>query len=1187
MDSPNTCPRCGRPLALQHAQGLCPACLLQAGFPTGPATEGAAPAAGSKNAFVPPAPAELAGLFPQLQILELIGQGGMGAVYRARQPALERFVALKILPTQVPDDPGFAERFAREARALARLSHPNIVAIYDFGHTGAYHYFLMEYVDGANLRQIERAGKLAPREALQIIPQICAALQFAHDDGVVHRDIKPENILLDKKGRVKIADFGLAKIFGSSDGPQSAITEAGQVMGTPHYMAPEQVERPAEVDHRADIYSLGVVFYEMLTGELPLGKFAHPSQLVPLDARLDDVVMRTLEKAPAQRYQQASEIKTAVETIAEGEPMNAVPSPASSEPVTGYLRFLWPTALLLALLFLSTDSLSRGLGIMQATDTILLESPILAEDANSLTGYAFNQHKLVLPAMSSQGYHWIMQTEEMLADLRGEGPRTSGNDTSSGLPRQAWSSSMHWPVLGAAWIYGKVTHQPPALGIALIAPYANTTLLGLLLLVFTPILAKRFGPWAAALFALGGVTVYPLYEFYTTGYFDAPGLIATCDMLTILCLLLGGAGWLRNPTYSARLGSQEKALWTWLPERMQARRWFVASAVAGGIGLWVSAQRTSALPVLLGLGLGGIVGTGWYGRGLSEKSPWRTDPTLWRLWGWTGAVTSLLCYFLDYAPSNFDQRVEVTLHALAWVGSGDLLTRLCRWLNRGRLGQGPGSARPEVLRLCMDMALVGLFPAVALALGKYEWLLGDAFIQSLWRDYIIEARPLLKQISYLSVTEALAGINILPLIALPMLALFFSRKLLRPWKAVLAMVLIPGLLVFGLALTEILWLGLDCALWLPGLTVLALIVTRARPDIRWPWWTKMGAGVFACLVVLPYPVFTIAYKFKQGFVAPTNALDLAQVVTRDASWRIRQRLGAQTGLIVSGPTVTTWMMYFGGFDGLGSYGLENAAGMKAAAAIYGAETPAKAGALIEKYGVTDLVVFSWDAFAAEYAKLAHGLRVTDAAPQPAFLLDILTTGNFPPWLRPIPFTLPKDNPDLKNQFVLILEVIPNNSPTLGHVHTAEYLWATGKIEKAEKEIQQALALEPNYLPALAAQACAQQRAGQTGLFQETIKTINAQLDQAGSLAFDDRVNLASALADANQASATDQLKLCLAEADEKAVRHLLPDQLVDFIQLTAPLAKTTPKAEEWLGLARSLTPPSDKNPAVISERKAN
>jgi hypothetical protein len=327
---------------------------MRAGFGTASGSEG-----GGNAGFVPPPVDSIAKLFPQLEVLELIGRGGMGAVYKARQPGLDRLVALKILPPKAGSDPGFAERFTREARALARLSHPNIVGVYDFGQVSgagvspaspagvpptaesgappgasqpstlnpqplpSLHYFLMEYVDGPNLRQLERAGKLSPREALQIVPQICEALQYAHDEGIVHRDIKPENVLLDKKGRVKIADFGLAKILGRE--PQDFhLTGVGQIMGTPNYMAPEQVEHPQSVDHRADIYSLGVVFYEMLTGELPLGKFAPPSRKVQVDVRLDDVVLRALEKEPERRYQTASQVKTAVETLS-AQPGQATP----------------------------------------------------------------------------------------------------------------------------------------------------------------------------------------------------------------------------------------------------------------------------------------------------------------------------------------------------------------------------------------------------------------------------------------------------------------------------------------------------------------------------------------------------------------------------------------------------------------------------------------------------------------------------------------------------------------------------------------------------------------------------------------------------------------------------------------------------------------------------------------------
>jgi hypothetical protein len=257
---------------------------------------------------------EVARLFPQLEIIRLIGVGGMGAVYQARQPALDRHVALKLLHTPPANDPGFAERFAQEARALAKLNHPNIVALHEFGQAGGRPYFLMEFVDGVNLRQLQQAGRLSPREALSIVPQVCDALQYAHDEGIVHRDIKPENVLIDRKGRVKVADFGLAKLMGRETAA-TRLTGAGHVMGTPHYMAPEQVEHPLEVDHRADIFSLGVVFYELLTGELPLGKFPLPSKKVRIDVRLDEVVLRALEKEPSLRYGQASELKTRVETI--------------------------------------------------------------------------------------------------------------------------------------------------------------------------------------------------------------------------------------------------------------------------------------------------------------------------------------------------------------------------------------------------------------------------------------------------------------------------------------------------------------------------------------------------------------------------------------------------------------------------------------------------------------------------------------------------------------------------------------------------------------------------------------------------------------------------------------------------------------------------------------------------------
>ena len=267
----------------------------------------------SGQAWIPPTPAALADIFPRLEVLELLGQGGMGAVYKARQTHLDRVVALKLLDPRLSRDAAFTERFRREGLALARLSHPHIVSFYDIGEIKDWHYLLMEYVDGANLRQSMRTGSFSPGETLRIVAQLCDALAYAHEQGVVHRDFKPENILIDASGRARIADFGLAKMSGEAGAEN--LTRSDQMLGTAAYMAPEQVAKSNSIDHRADLFALGVVIYEMLTGQLPLGRFEPPSHRVNIDIRLDEVVLRALERTPEKRWQTAGEVGRAFSDI--------------------------------------------------------------------------------------------------------------------------------------------------------------------------------------------------------------------------------------------------------------------------------------------------------------------------------------------------------------------------------------------------------------------------------------------------------------------------------------------------------------------------------------------------------------------------------------------------------------------------------------------------------------------------------------------------------------------------------------------------------------------------------------------------------------------------------------------------------------------------------------------------------
>ncbi len=334
------CPQCGNPL---NASGDCQICLLKLGI-----SRGAEQSQLDQQLTDLPSIADLNRHFPQLEITRLVGRGGMGAIYHARQTALDRDVALKIIAKEVAGDTAFIDRFEREAKTLARLSHPNIVTIFDFGHTvDGQAYLIMEFVDGINLREAMASRSVGPDDALELVSTICGALQYAHAKGVVHRDIKPENILLGEDGSVKVADFGIAKIIDKSVSTPK-LTATRQVLGSLHYLAPEHLEAPEQVDHRVDLYALGVIFYELLTGQLPLGRYESPSAVRHnLDPRLDPIVMRTLSRKPGQRYQSAADLTNELQRLRAANGQHKLPvtetfsTPHTSASVPFSNRAMW------------------------------------------------------------------------------------------------------------------------------------------------------------------------------------------------------------------------------------------------------------------------------------------------------------------------------------------------------------------------------------------------------------------------------------------------------------------------------------------------------------------------------------------------------------------------------------------------------------------------------------------------------------------------------------------------------------------------------------------------------------------------------------------------------------------------------------------------------------------------------
>lgn len=284
----------------QGLAGLSPLGLMD-GVLGGRATDWDPPPAGSLEPF-----------FQGYTDFRYIDRGGMGAVYSAVQTSLRRQVAIKILPPELVDDEGFMERFQQEAHMLARLQHPHIIAVYDFGITqGGHHFIVMEYVEGVSLLAIIRRETLTASRALTITAQVCEALSYAHQRGVVHRDIKPSNILIDDRGQVRVADFGLAK-NSRLPGATSTSQHTRGFFGTAGYAAPEHRQKDITPDHRSDLFSLGVTLYEMLTGQLPAGVFDPPSKKCGTPAHVDKIIRRALMQNPGERYQNAQEMRTAL-----------------------------------------------------------------------------------------------------------------------------------------------------------------------------------------------------------------------------------------------------------------------------------------------------------------------------------------------------------------------------------------------------------------------------------------------------------------------------------------------------------------------------------------------------------------------------------------------------------------------------------------------------------------------------------------------------------------------------------------------------------------------------------------------------------------------------------------------------------------------------------------------------------
>jgi serine/threonine-protein kinase len=256
----------------------------------------------------------LAEEFPQLQIQYLISKGDTGELYCAVQQKLGRNVALKVLPIEHNDDVDRKRRFNREAQALSQMSHPNLVQLFDFGENEYFSWMILEWIEGKTLQKVNLENGLQVTDSLALVCKVCDVLGHAHDHGIVHRDVKPSHILITESGEVKLSNFGLAReTKGDSN---SLVSASGDKFGTAEYSAPEFWANGALIDHRADIFSLGVLLYEVLTGSRASGVFRMPSEIKPdLDPRLDQVIVRAMQEFPDDRFQSCKEFMEAIQEV--------------------------------------------------------------------------------------------------------------------------------------------------------------------------------------------------------------------------------------------------------------------------------------------------------------------------------------------------------------------------------------------------------------------------------------------------------------------------------------------------------------------------------------------------------------------------------------------------------------------------------------------------------------------------------------------------------------------------------------------------------------------------------------------------------------------------------------------------------------------------------------------------------
>lgn len=677
------------------------------------------------------------------------------------------------------------------------------------------------------------------------------------------------------------------------------------------------------------------------------------------------------------------------------------------------------------------------------------------------------ERQLVIPTSGIDGKMWIMHTEQMVREGTWRVRHTSIDNHPTGREIH-WSSGLMWLLVLMSALMHAATGRPIADLVPEAAIFAPPVTLILALAVYGTLLYRRYGAKAAVGGALFFATCFPIFEFFRLGDCDHHGLVGWCGMISVFAAAAGGAGFVGS--WNKKATGEDRQ---WISET-SARRWFIGSGIAGAAGLWISAA--TQIPILAGTGLGAILAGLVVGR--THRA--QLKPELWRLWGAAGCLASLAFYVLEYFPGHLGWRLEVNhpLYALAWLGGGDLLCRILRRCSGRNLLETTAQDR----MVATGALLFLLLPAVVI-LWKPEatfWV-ADRFLLALHNQHIREFKPFFEAIKTSNQALTLIHGFSWPLLCLgSLVALFVRRSVPAAWQPALLLTTIPCLVMMALAIKQVRWMGIAHCLWVLLAALIFAMIIRGEILQRPPRWCRMFFAALALIPIGLHPIVATLTFASSGFNPGQIPKDiLPNVIERDVIHRLVENRRDRLPSILSGPTSSTELAFYGGVHVMGTLYWENMQGLKTAARIFSASSEDDAKALLTEHGITHILLFSWDDFTKDYENLLEldsGASSSPHPPKTMFVNRLLEGSDFPQWIRPLYYPIPAEL-ELPGEFVKLFEVVPDQTLPEWAFHMGMYRFDSANYDAAAEAFGRVLAVAPDHLEARYFRSLALIRAG--------------------------------------------------------------------------------------------------------------